>query len=250
MHPLLQHTGHRPISMPRGPWIMKQIWHDLLFAHWAMTPEKIRSLVPLELELDLFAGQAYVAVVPFWMSGIRARFMPPIPWVSRFLELNVRTYVRYQDVPGVYFFSLDAASLPAVWSARAAYGLPYFHAGMSIAASTSSDEKFEYRSQRREGPGSAEFRGRYWPVAPPCQREKGSLEHFLTERYCLYTVHNRDKNVSRAYIHHLPWPLQDAQAEIDLNTMAQAAQIELPAATPLLHFSRKIEVLVWWPEKT
>jgi uncharacterized protein YqjF (DUF2071 family) len=248
MYSLLQQTGHRPIAMPRGPWIMTQTWHDLLFAHWALLPAQITPLVPQELELDLFAGQAYVAVVPFWMSGIRARLMPSFPGLSRFPELNVRTYVRYQDVPGVYFFSLDAASLPAVWSARAAYGLPYFHAEMSTAASTSSDEKFEYCSRRLQGPCPAEFRGRYWPVAPPRQRENGSLEHFLTERYCLYTV--RNGRVCRAYIHHPPWPLQDAEAEIDLNTMARASGIELPAAKPLLHFSRKIEVLVWWPHRT
>jgi len=256
MHPLLLHTGHRPIAMPREPWIMKQTWHDLLFAHWAMAPDQIRPLLPPELELDLRDGQAYVAVVPFWMSGIRARWTPPLPGLSRFPELNVRTYVRYKDVPGVYFFSLDAASLPAVWSARTTYGLPYFHAEMAIASSAATasasaeSEKFEYRSRRLQGPRPAEFRGRYGPVSAPRQREKGPLERFLTERYCLYTVDNRDKKVSRAYIHHLPWPLQDAEAEIDINTMAQAAGIELPATKPLLHFSRRLEVLVWWPDRT
>lgn len=245
MHPLLLQTGHRPIAMPRRPWIMKQTWHDLLFMHWAVMPETIRPLVPAALDLDLYDGQAYLAVAPFWMSGIRARFLPPVPGLNGFPELNVRTYVRYQgDVPGVYFFSLDAGSLTAVRAARAAYGLPYFHAAMSVK---SLGENYEYSSQRLQDPRPAEFRGRYRPVSAPKPREKGTLEHFLTERYCLYAV--RGEKVSRAYIHHLPWPLQDAEAEIERNTMTQAAGIEHPPSRPLLHFAREIEVLVWWPER-
>ncbi len=230
--------------MPRGPWIMKQTWHDLLFMHWAMAPEIIRPLVPPALDLDMYEGQAYLAVAPFWMSGIRTRFLPPTPGLSSFPELNVRTYVRYKDVPGVYFFSLDAGNLTAVRVARAAYGLPYFHAEMSVK---SLGETYQYSSRRLQNLRPAEFRGRYRPVTPPTPREKGSLEHFLTERYCLYAV--RGKGVFRAYIHHLPWPLQDAEAEIELNTMPQAAGIELPSDRPLLHFARELEVLVWWPER-
>jgi uncharacterized protein YqjF (DUF2071 family) len=244
MHQLLHQTSHRTMALPSGLWVMKQTWHDLLFAHWAISPGVIRPLVPAELELDIFDEQAYVAVVPFWMSGIRARWAPPLPGLSSFLELNVRTYVQYKGVPGVYFWSLDAANLPAVWSARVAYGLPYFHAAMSIK---SLGENFEYSSRRLEDPLPAEFRGCYRPIAPPRRREKGSVEHFLTERYCLYTV--RGGRVSRASIHHLPWPLQNAEAEIEINTMARPAGIELPQAKPLLHFAREMEVLVWWPEE-
>ena len=222
---------------------MMQRWHDLLFAHWALPAEQIRPLVPSQLELDLFQGKAYIAVAPFHMSGIRARFLLPVPGLSRFPELNVRTYVRYGNIPGVYFFSLDAASLPAVWGARLGYGLPYFHAEMSVSGS----EQIEYRSRRLQKPHPAEFSGRYWPISGPRQREKSSLEFFLTERYCLYAV--RAGTVFRAYIHHLPWPLQDAEAEIQGNTMAKASGIELPDAKPLLHFSRFLEVLIWWPEK-
>jgi uncharacterized protein YqjF (DUF2071 family) len=179
------------------------------------------------------------------MSGIRSRFLPPMPGLSRFPELNVRTYVRYRgDVPGVFFFSLDAGNLTAVRAARSFYGLPYFHAEMSVK---SLGENYEYSSRRLQDPRPAEFHGRYRPVSAPRPREKGSLEHFLTERYCLYAV--RGPQVSRAYIHHLPWPLQDAEAEVERNTVVQAAGIELPATKPLLHFSREIEVLVWWPQR-
>ncbi len=244
MHPLLLETKHRPIAMPNGAWSNKQTWHDLLFAHWPLAPEKIRPLIPKELELDLSDGNAYVAIAPFWMSGIRGRIAPPVPGLHKFCELNVRTYVRYRDVPGVYFFSLDAGSLPAVWSARALYHLPYFYAGMTVR---SDGKEYEYSSRRLQQPQPAEFHARYCPISTPRLREKGSLEYFLTERYCLYTVHRG--TVRRAYIHHLPWQLQDADAEIEINSMAQVSGIELPATRPLLHFSRLLEVLVWWPEK-
>jgi len=244
MHPLLEQTGHRPIPMPRRPWTSTQKWHDLLFAHWPLAPDRVRGVVPAELELDLFNGQAYVGVVPFWMSGIRGRFAPPLPGLNSFPELNVRTYVRYRNVPGVYFFSLDAANLPAVWAARAVYGLPYFHARMSIR---SAGEKFSYSSERLQNPRPAEFSGRYWPVSAARQRERDSLEYFVTERYCLYAV--RHSKVYRTNIHHAPWPLQTAGAEIDVNTMAQSAGIELPPTKPLLHFARSLEVLIWLPER-
>lgn len=253
MHTLLQETAHRTIPLPHRPWIMHQNWHDLLFAHWAMPPEQIRPVVPDELELDLRDGQAYVAVVPFWMSGVRGRYMPPLPTLHTFPELNVRTYVRYKGVPGVYFFSLDAASRTAVAGARASFHLPYFHASMAIK---SQDERFTYASRRLDSrftgthgnvPLPAEFRGRYWPVTAPRQREHGSLESFLTDRYCLYTAHHG--KVLRADIHHPPWPLQDAAGEIETNTMAQAAGIVLPNSKPLLHFSRSLQVLIWWPEE-
>jgi uncharacterized protein len=244
MHPLLLETAHRPIPMPTAPWTMKQKWHDLLFAHWPIAPEKVRSLVPQELELDLRDGMAYVAVAPFWMSGIRWRLAPPLPFLYKFCELNVRTYVRYQGVPGVYFFSLDAGSLPAVLGARAAYKLPYFHATMVIR---SDGKLFDYTSVRLQMPRPANLQARYWPLSEPRVREKDSLEYFLTERYCLYTVDQGQ--VLRAYIHHLPWQLQDADAEFEINTMAHAAGIELPDTKPLLHFSKNLEVLVWRPEK-
>ncbi len=158
--------------MPSGQWIMKQNWHDLLFAHWALTPEQIRPLVPRELELDLWEGSAYVAVAPFWMSGVRARMMPPLPLVRKFCELNVRTYVRYKGIPGVFFFSLDAGSFPAVMGARAFYKLPYFHAAMLIR---SDGREFQYSSRRLQEPRPAEFHARYWPMSEPRIREKGSI---------------------------------------------------------------------------
>jgi uncharacterized protein len=218
---------------------MQQTWNDLLFAHWPIAPDVLRPLVPAELPLDIYNGQCWVAVAPFHMSGIRARMMPPVPGASALPELNVRTYVTYQGKAGVYFFSLDAANRLAVWSARAAYKLPYFLARMDVREE--SEGWIHYRSSRVRG--LAELRATYRPVGSARLRPPGSIENWLTERYCLYTVAH--KTVYRCEIHHPQWPLQDAQAEIRKNTMAAAAGIHLPATVPLLHFSKSLQVLIW-----
>lgn len=217
---------------------MKQTWHDLLFAHWPLRPAELTALIPPELTLDTFDGRGWIGVVPFRMSGIRARGLLPLPWLSRFAELNVRTYVTHSGKPGVYFFSLDAANRAAVWAARRFFHLPYFAAAMSTREQAGV---IHYASRRKQTP--AEFRGNYQPVGPVRRSEKNSLEIFLTERYCLYTV--RGRQVYRCDIHHLPWPLQDAEAKLALNTMCEAAGISLPATAPLLHFARQLDVLIW-----
>ena len=217
---------------------MRQNWHDLLFAHWPIAAERMRQVVPAELPLDTFDGQCWLGVVPFHMSGIRARGLPAIPGLSRFPELNVRTYVTLDGKPGVYFFSLDAASGAAVWAARRFYRLPYFRANMQ--ADVGQNEIF-YTCSRCESP--AMFRARYRPTAPVAFRQKGSLEHWLTERYCLYTV--AGGRIFRGEIHHALWPLQEAEAEIEENTMAAAAGVALPDTRPLLHFAKRLEVLIW-----
>jgi uncharacterized protein YqjF (DUF2071 family) len=217
---------------------MKQTWHDLLFAHWPLMPAVLRPFVPVQLALDTFSGQCWIGVVPFHMSGIRRRGLPALPGFSGFPELNVRTYVTHGGKPGVYFFSLDAANLPAVWTARAFYHLPYFHAVMS---SEDRNGTIHYSSHRHRT--SAEFRGSYRPTARVQPPDQGSMEHFLAERYCLYTTH-RDR-VYRGEIHHLPWPLQQADAELEVNTVAAAAGIPLPDTAPSLLFARRLDVLIW-----
>lgn len=239
MHPLLQATAHRPWPLPRGPWIMTQTWHDLLFAHWPLPPQALRPLVPAQLPLDTFEGQCWLAVTPFHMTNVRPRGLPPVAGVFSLPELNVRTYVKLENKPGVYFFSLDAGILSAVFAARSFYRLPYFYARMRVRVAA---EEIRYHSVRRV-PANAEFRGSYRPLGAVELRTPGSLEHWLTERYCLYTTTGR--SLFRAEIHHLPWPLQDAAAELEINTMAAAAGISLPQTAPLLHFSRRLEVLVW-----
>jgi len=216
---------------------MQQTWDDLLFAHWPLAPATLRPLVPSELLLDTFDGQCWVAVTPFRMSGVRGRWLLPIPGTSRFPELNVRTYVTYRGKPGVFFFSLDAASHLAVWGARAGYHLPYFFARMKV---TEENGRFRYESVRN---ARTLLRATYTPVGSVQLRKPGTIERWLTERYCLYTVVRG--SVYRGEIHHAQWPLQDAEADLLDNTMAGTAGFQLPNIPPLLHFSKKLEVLIW-----
>jgi uncharacterized protein YqjF (DUF2071 family) len=216
---------------------MQQTWNDLLFAHWPINPDVMRPLIPSVLALDTFNGECWVAVTPFHMSDIRARFMPQLPGLSAFPELNVRTYVNYRGKPGVYFFSLDAGSRVAAWTARLTYHLPYFHARMS---SIDREGWIYYHSIRDS---KAELKGRFRPVAPVQLRNPATIEHWLSERYCLYAMHHG--RVYRAEIHHEPWPLQDAECEFSVNSMATSAGIQLPATQPLAHFAKCLEVLIW-----
>ena len=223
---------------------MYQSWRDLLFAHWRLPVEELRAAVPPELELDTHEGFAWLGLAPFRVVDLRPRGVPAIPVVSEFPELNLRTYVRVGDRPGVYFFSLDAGSRLAVAGARALYRLPYHAAEMS---QETRGGWIHYRSRRLEGP-PAELVARYRPTGEARAPAPGSLEHFLTERYALYTV-LRDGAVLRADVHHAPWPLQPAEAVLERNTVARAAGLDLPPEAPLLHYAERQDTLVWAPAK-
>lgn len=245
MHSALATLEHRPWPLPAGPWSMAQNWHDLLFAHWPVAAEVLRPLIPRSLKLDGFEGQSWIGVVPFRMAGVRLRGMPAVPWLSAFPELNVRTYVAADGKPGVWFFSLDAANRIAVEIARAWFHLPYFRARMAMRRE--ADEIF-YASQRTDQQGRDEnFEARYAASGEPFQARPGTLEHFLTERYCLY-AQRPDGRMLRSEIHHAPWELQMARADIARNTMADNLNMRL-AGEPLLHFSKLQKVVVWAPEQ-
>lgn len=240
----LEQTAHRPWRLPEGRWVMAQTWHDLLFAHWPVPVAKLREQIPPRLEIDTFEGEAWIGVVPFRMSGVRLRGTPALPWLSAFPELNVRTYVVADGKPGVWFFSLDAANSVAVAVARAWFHLPYFRARMSCEGSV---HWIHYQSERAHaGAPSAALDARYRPVEAPFAPQRGTLEHFLTERYCLYAAYGR-RGILRGEIHHAPWPLQMAEAKITKNTVAQAAGFILPSEKPLLHFAKRQDVIVWRP---
>ena len=223
---------------------MRMRWVDLLFAHWPMPVETLRPLVPPGLELDTFDGQAWVGIVPFRMEDVAPRFLPACRRLGAFPELNVRTYVRRGKRRGVWFLSLDAASPFAVEGARAAFHLPYFRARMS---SETEAGWVDYRSERVDGRGpAARFEGRYRPIGPVEPAAPGSLAAFLTDRRGLYAV-DAAGALSWTAIRHDPWPLQPAEAEIRVETMAAAHGIQLPAVPPLLHFAKRLDVVAWWP---
>ncbi|HYN88816.1 MAG TPA: DUF2071 domain-containing protein [Ardenticatenaceae bacterium] len=239
---ILSTIGHRPWPLPETPWMMRQTWNNLLFAHWPIPVETMRSLIPPALPLDTFDGTAWVGIVPFDMSHVRPRLMPSLPKLSFFPELNVRTYVTLEDKPGVYFFSLDAGNRLAVAAARRFFHLPYFHADMQVEL---EGDVVHYRSRRiHVRAPQAELLGQYRPTGPVFEAAPGSLESWLTDRYCLYTLDPRGR-VYRVQIHHLPWPLQPAEADFETNTMAAAHGIALPPIPPLLHFAKRVDMVNW-----
>jgi uncharacterized protein YqjF (DUF2071 family) len=238
---LLSQTEHRPWPVPEAPWVMRQTWLDLLFAHWRVPAEDLAKVVPTQLPLDTHSGSAWLGVTPFLVTGLRLRGTPPMPGASRFAEINVRTYVTVDGKPGIYFLSLDAATRSAVLAARRLYRLPYFKALMSHRC---GDERVAFRSERQSTDGdAADFAASYRPLSDPSPPRPGTLEHFLTERYCLYTL-DEDRRIHRGEIHHPPWPLQTAGAEMLENTMAAPFGIALKA-DPLLHYSARQDVLLW-----
>ncbi len=235
-------THPLPPSTPNEPWVLRQTWSKLLFAHWSLPLDVLRPLIPAALDIDTFDGQAWVGVVPFYMSGIRFRGLPTIPTTGEFCELNVRTYVTLNNHPGVWFFSLDASSALAVFGARQAFHLPYFNARMTLDA---QPQTITYTAQRtHRGVPPAEFSAVYQPISPVFTSTPDSLEFWLTERYHLYTADRRGR-IYRGDIEHPRWPLQNAQADIRLNTMALAGGLTLPDTPPLLHYAEQMQVKTW-----
>lgn len=230
-------TAHRPWPPSEEPWAMAQTWDDLLFAHYRVAAEELARLVPQGLEIEQYDGSAWLGVTPFVITGFRLRGTLPLPRLSTFPELNVRTYVSVDDKPGIWFFSLDTSSLLAVEGARRVYKLPYFQARLSI----------ERRAGRvvcaceRNDNSERRFEGRYQAAGEVFNPEPDSLEWFLTERYCLYAIDQG--RLHRAEIQHPPWPLQSAEARLETNTMPPPG-IEL-GGPPLCHFSRRQDVLIW-----
>ncbi len=235
-HPAFQETAHRPWPLPSGLWLWRQVWNDLAFLHWPVRASHVAPLIPRGLTVDEYDGRAWIAVVPFWMSGVTMRGVPPLPGLSTFPELNVRTYVRHGDRPGVWFFSLDAASRLTVFGGRLLFSLPYFYASMRVEQ---REGRIHYSSKRS---GGARFVASYGATGPVQKSDPGSLEHFLTERYRLYAA-ERDA-ISFADIHHAPWPLQTGAADIERNDILATNRLGAGGA-PLVHFAKRLDVVIW-----
>jgi uncharacterized protein YqjF (DUF2071 family) len=229
---------------PEGLPIMRQNWGKLLFMHWRIEEKHLRPLIPAGLTIDTYDGSAWIAVTPFTMWDVRLSFTPPVPYLSDFHELNVRTYVHHEGVPGVWFFSLDTNSLPAVFGARTLYHLPYYHADIEL---TREDATVHYRLRRNDRDKPAEFRGTWTPGADLPEAQPGTLEFFLVERYCLYSA--RAERLYRARIHHRPWPLQQADLPEFYSTMIESHGLPTPAGEPLLHYAEALAVDIWPLEK-
>lgn len=224
---------------PQGPWVMTQRWADCLFLHWGLDPAAVRPLVPEPLALDLRDGRAWVGVTPLVVS-VRPR---ALPFGATFAELNVRTYVRHKGEPGVYFLSLEAASLSAVLGARLLYGLNYRWAGARVRrVGTTSD----FRVGRRSGSKDVAFRAKYRPYGPAALAREGSLDEFLVERYRLFSV--AGGKVRHADVDHLRWRLQEVEAFVLEDTLTASLGLTLPAEPPLARYSALQDVRVWGPK--
>ena len=226
---------------PSGQPLMHQTWGKLLFMHWRIEASQLRPLIPEPLEIDEFDGSAWIAVTPFTMWDIRAfpPFVPPIPGLSSAHELNVRTYVHFDRVPGVWFFSLDCNSAAAVLGARTFYHLPYFNAEIQL---DEDGGRIDYSLTRADNP-PADFEAS-WKVGETISfSHPGSLEFFLTERYCLYS--EDDGNLYRARIHHQPWPLQKAKLISLESSMIESQGLPTHKGDPLLHYCEELDVEIW-----
>jgi uncharacterized protein YqjF (DUF2071 family) len=242
---------NRPWPVPDRPWAMRMNWHELLFMHWPVPAKALRPHVPRALDIDTFDRFAWIGVVPFRMTGVRPRFVPPVPGMSAFPELNVRTYVTPAATgkkPGVWFFSLDATNPLAVRAARWMYYLPYFDASISCAANGSVNTPTIHYSSRRSHKGAppAELDMEYRPAGDVFRAKPGTLDYFLTERYCLYSA-NRREELFRCEVAHDAWPLQPAKATVQRNTMTRQLDFDPPPESPLLHYADFLEVVAWRP---
>jgi uncharacterized protein YqjF (DUF2071 family) len=225
--------------------IARQTWGKLLFMHWKIDAQLLRPLVPAQLSIDTYEGDAWIAVVPFTIWGMRASFLPPIPGFTEMHELNVRTYVHYKGTPGVYFFSLDAASALAVLGARTFFLVPYFTAEMSLKQ---SGRKIVYHSRRTQRDAPAAKFDATWEFGDALtESQPGSLEFFLTERGCFYTVSNT--SVYRCRVYHAPWKLRAAEVSSYKSSMIESHRLPTPVGEPLLHYSEELTVDVWTLER-
>jgi uncharacterized protein YqjF (DUF2071 family) len=224
---------HRPWPLPVEPWSSAQTWLDLAFLHWRVDERELRRLLPESVELETFDGAAWIGIVPFVVTGVRLRGLPPIPRISTFPELNVRTYVSHDNRPGIWFFALDAASTWFTEAGKLLYRLPYNRAQMR-------SERFGEQVQFESARTGAMFSGRYRGNADPFRAEPGSLDAFLTERYCLYTEDGG--RLYRAEIHHPPWDLQRGSAFVALNT---ASPLPLLDAQPHVLIAARQDVVLW-----
>jgi uncharacterized protein YqjF (DUF2071 family) len=231
----------RPDRVP----LMQQTWGKLLFMHWKIDARLLRPLIPAELSIDTYEGDAFIAVTPFTIWGTRASFLPPIPGFSEMHELNVRTYVHYKGTPGVYFLSLDASSALAVLGARTFFLVPYFTAEMSLKQDGRQIVYHSRRTHRDAPPAAFDATWKFGDALGESQ--PGSLEFFLTERYCFFTVSG--ESVYRCRIHHAPWQLRTAEVFSFKSSMLESHHLPTPAGEPLLHYSEELTVDVWTLER-
>jgi uncharacterized protein YqjF (DUF2071 family) len=229
----------KPSIRPRAPRIGFQRWDKLLFLHWELPPDALRPLVHPRLELDTFEGRAFVSITPFTVRGAKLRALPPLPGLSDFHEVNVRTYVHLGgEDPAVWFFSLDAASALAAALARASIRLPYCYARMSRGEASG---RMTYEAARVVPAAPAGLSASWAVAGEPSAARPGTLEHFLTERYLLFSRALGQK-LFRLQVHHAPWPLRRVESLEIAQTLSTADGLPPLRGPPLSHYSEGVDV--------
>lgn len=244
---VIEKFDHRPWPMPAGPWLQEQHWNNVLFVHWPTPHERIQPFIPEGLELETYDGSAWLGIVALRLSGVHLRNLPSVPFASEFLQLNLRTYVRAEDKPGIYLFSADVSNPLVVTAARQLFFAPCWNAEMSYSA----DAELNLFSSTRDDPNAptATFSASYGPISPMYNAEPGTLDHWLIERYCVYTA-DPSGQLFRSEAHHFPWPLQRAEALIGANTLTLPQGVELGEMDPLLcHYAHGLQALMWGIER-
>lgn len=216
-------------------WVMSQKWRHLLFMSWPIPVSVMRLHVPADIELDTFDGNAWLSLLPMHMDDLHFRYFPPVPGTSNFPEINLRTYVRLRGVPGVYFFSLDAASRLGALVARYAFHTPYLYARMKLTERTGSFRIESHRKASRWAP-AADFVASYGPVGEAREPEPDSLGGFLVERYTA-VAEFKPGVIYTGPVSHAPWRLANADVDVEVNSLISAAGLPVPEAAPSLHFS-------------
>ncbi|MBS4188956.1 DUF2071 domain-containing protein [Bacillus sp. FJAT-49705] len=239
---LINDTAHRPFLLTSENWIMRQTWRNLLFVHWPISPETIREHIHPSLQIDTFNGVAWLGIVVFELEGIYPRGFPPISILPPFPEINVRTYVQYNGKPGVYFLSLDVSDWASYTLAKRWFHLPYHSANISIKQ---KDLSFHFESIRKKSKIYPILcKGTFSPLPEVYFPKEGTLDHWLTERYCLFSTNNKGR-IFCGEIHHRPWPLQKANSEIYKNNLFSPFKIDLSGVQPISHFSKGVDSLIW-----
>ncbi|MBS4174515.1 DUF2071 domain-containing protein [Bacillus sp. FJAT-49736] len=239
---LLNDIIHRPFPLPSKRWIMRQSWRNVLFLHWPIPPEKLRPHIPSILQIDTFNGSAWLGIILFVIEGIFPFGLSSVSLTPKFPEINVRTYVTYNGKPGIYFMSIDVENWASLKIAKRWYRLPYKSAQISLRK---EKQTYSFQSIRKgnENP-SISFKGEFGPVSEVYYAKEGTLDHWLTERYCLYSSNNVG-NIYCGEIHHRPWPLQKAEIEMVRNTLFIPFNLDFPKVKPIAHFSTGVDSLMW-----
>lgn len=235
---ILKSTEHRNYPLPKEPWAAMQDWEHLLFMHWPVYKAFIEPHIPADLELDTFDGDAWISIIPFKVNKMKVRKLPPIPFLYPFLEVNVRTYVKKDGIPGVYFFSMDASKLLAVLGGKIGT-LPYFHANMKLKKRA---KKFYFKSKRKNDEKESLI-SNYKLIGKSTVHAKGSIDHWLLERYALWSY--KFDTLFRGDIHHKEWKVQPAEVNIDQETVTSFLPNNVYTTQPLVHYARSKRVFIW-----